>query len=180
MSSITFYESSVDQFIRGLEVLKNILQKAIDHAPEESATYPAARLYEDMNPLSFQVQNVSNLTKKFVERLLPDSGLVPTWEDKETTMSELQTRVDQTMDMLRGTSPETLRGVEDKIIELKMGKSTITLSGKGYTFGMILPQVIFHVSIAYAILRSKGVPVGKRDFLNKFLEPQVLTQTDAS
>ena len=177
MSSITLYETTVGLYISALESLKVILQKAKEYAPEESTSYPSLRLYEDMLPFSFQIQTTSNIAKKALQRLVPEKGPFPVWEDNETTMDELIARVDKTLALLKTIKPEDLAGREANILEIKLGPNggSATAEAKGYALGYALPNIFFHLTTAYAILRSKGVPLGKRTYLNSFFEPVVLS-----
>ena len=58
-----------------------------------------------------------------------------------------------------------MKGAESKTIELKFPNRTITFTGLSYLVDFVLPNFFFHESIAYALLRSSGVEVGKMDFL---------------
>ncbi|KAK3345946.1 hypothetical protein B0T25DRAFT_550686 [Lasiosphaeria hispida] len=180
MAPITLYDNSIDLFIKAHEVLKHILEKAKQHAPEESASFPTARLYEDMRPLSFQVQSVSSYSAKCVERVLPHKAPFPAWEDDETTLDQLFARIDESLAFLKGIEAKDLDGLEEKVLEIQMGRgSSIAIEGKGYALGIAVPNVFFHVSMAYAILRMKGVPLGKKDFSSPYVEPYVLSQSNS-
>ncbi|KAK4448956.1 hypothetical protein QBC34DRAFT_406414 [Podospora aff. communis PSN243] len=172
---ITLHSASIDLFTKSLLALKRILKKAQSYAGVDAASLPSARLHDDMLPLSFQIQMVSNFSKKFVERVVPSKGPFPAWEDNETTIEELLTRIDKTLELLERVEVKDLDGEEERVVELPMGKTEgVTLGVKGYALGWVVPQVFFHVSIAYAILRSMGVPLGKKDFSSEFMEPVVL------
>jgi len=172
---ISLYSSSVDIFIKSLLALKRILNKAQSQPNIDATSLPSARLHDDMLPLSFQIQTISNYSQKFLEKVIPAKGPFPIWEDNETTMEELLTRIDKMLKLLESVDAEDLEGQEDRVIEIPMGKTEIvTLEVKGYALGWMVPHVLFHVSIAYAILRSRGVPLGKKDFSSEFMEPVVL------
>lgn len=119
MASITFYDSFVPTFINILEALDTILNKAEAHAKENNidvnAEYAPARLYQDMLPLTFQVQTVSNTTKSFVERVV--GVKVGTWVDDETTFEQLYARIEKTRELLKGIKPEDINGKESTLIE---------------------------------------------------------------
>jgi len=121
MPGITLYEASIPLFLKGMETLGSILDKAAAHAKEKGldadADYPGARLVEDMLPLSFQIQIASNTAKKTVARLTGEDTVGP-WEDNEKTMAELKARVDKTIDLLKSVKPDSVDGKEDAIVEL--------------------------------------------------------------
>lgn len=119
MPGITFYEGSGAVFAKGLKAMDAILSKAEAHAAEKGIdvdTYPAEKLVEDMLPLSFQVQVVSNTTKKWVQRVTGSE--LPVWEDDETTMAQLHARVKKTLDLLATVDPAAVNGKEDNVVEL--------------------------------------------------------------
>ncbi|KLU85563.1 hypothetical protein MAPG_04586 [Magnaporthiopsis poae ATCC 64411] len=171
MPGITLYESSGAVFEKGLKALDAILSKAEAHAAEQGInadTYPAEKLIEGMLPLSFQVQVVSNTTKKWIQRIT--GAELNEWEDNETTMAQLHARVKKTLDLLATVDAAAVNGKEDNIVELQMGKlGTRNMPAKEYTLNYAVPNFFFHLQTAYAILRAKGVPLGKPDYLGPFL-----------
>lgn len=177
MAPINLFDISITEFLRANESLKAVLSAAKDHAASDDVanTYPALRLCEDMLPLTFQVQMVTNTSKRAVERLAPQKGPFATWESDEKTLDDLIARVDKTLDLLKTVSAEDLAGVDENVIECGMGpKETAKLEAKGYVLGYAVPNVFFHLTTAYAILRKEGVPLGKRTLLNAFMEPVVI------
>jgi hypothetical protein len=160
------YVASVPPMIRSLTNLKSILEKAAAHAEAKKfdpSVLINARLYPDMFPLSRQVQIATDIAKGAVSRL---AGLEPPkYEDNETTFPELMARLDKTIALLESCQPEQLDGSEDKTITLPMHDRTAIFKGLSYLYDFVLPNVYFHVTTAYAILRHNGVEVGKKDFL---------------
>ena len=167
MPAITLYEVSIGTFIKGLKTLTAVLEKAATHAKdkgEDPDAYVTAALCEDMRPLSFQVQVVSNTIKKSVWRLTGNE--VESWADDETTLAQLITRTQRTLELLQGISEASITGKDDNMVELQMGKSgTFNLAAKAYVLNYALPNFFFHLQTAYSILRSRNVPLGKADYL---------------
>jgi hypothetical protein len=160
------YAASVPPIIRSLINLRSILEKAVTYA-EAKKIDPSvlinARLYPDMLPLSRQVQIATDVAKGAVSRL---AGLEPPkYEDNESTFPELLARLDKTIALLESFKPEQMDGSEDKTIMLPMHERTVTFKGLPYLLDFVLPNVYFHVTTAYAILRHNGVEIGKKDFL---------------
>lgn len=160
------YIASVSPIIHSLTNLRLILEKAATHA-EAKKIDPSvlinARLYPDMFPLSRQVQIATDVAKGVVSRL---AGLEPPkYEDNESTFPELIARLDKTIALLESFKPEQIDGSEDRTITLPMHDRTVTFKGLPYLFDFVLPNVYFHVTTAYAILRHNGVEIGKKDFL---------------
>ncbi|MDJ0675487.1 MAG: DUF1993 domain-containing protein [Calothrix sp. MO_167.B42] len=166
--TISMYQASVPSLIRSLNNLAAILEKGAAYAEAKKidpAVLIGSRLYPDMFPLSKQVQIASDVARRGAARL---AGLeAPTMEDNETTFPELIARLKNTTSYLETLTPNLIDGSEEKSIELQVGTDTMTFKGMPYLLYFILPNVYFHVTTAYDILRHCGVEVGKRDFLGK-------------
>ena len=166
--SLSVHESSVGVMTRMLGRLSVLLEKAEAHATAQGidpATLLAARLAPDMYPLTRQVQTASDNAKGCGARL---AGVaIPSYPDDEASFAELQARIEKTVKFLQEIDPQALQGAEDRVIDLKAGRASLTLSGRDYLFRFALPNFFFHVATAYDILRSQGVPLGKFDYLGE-------------
>ena len=89
----------------------------------------------------------------------------PSFEDNESTFADLQMRIAKTIAFLETFSPAQIDGSEEKTITLKVGRRDISFQGLPYLFEFVLPNVYFHTTTAYAILRHWGLELGKMDFL---------------
>jgi hypothetical protein len=165
--SLSMYQASVPVFTRQLEAMANILGKAEAHAEARKYDQKAliqARLFPDMLPLSAQIQIASDAAKGALARL---AGIdVPSWEDKETTLGQLQERCAKTVAYLAGFKPEQIDGSEEREVILKIGGNPYPFKGQHYLLSFAIPNFYFHITTAYALLRHNGVEIGKRDFLN--------------
>jgi hypothetical protein len=90
---------------------------------------------------------------------------VPRYEDNETTFEELKARITKTLEFVKSAPAGEFDGAESRELKLTIGGQERTLSGERYLARVALPNFFFHVTTAYDILRHKGVPLGKRDFL---------------
>ncbi len=164
--TISMYQASVPPFIRALNNLAAILEKAAAHAQArkiDEAVLLGSRLYPDMLPLVKQVQLVSDTAKGGAGRLA--GAEFPAFEDKEATFQELQQRIRNTVTYLQTLRPEQIDGGEEKTVSWQTRSSTKSMQGLPYLMNHVLPNVHFHVTTAYAILRHNGVEIGKKDFL---------------
>lgn len=164
--TISMYQVAVPSVVRSLNNLVAILEKGAAHAEAKKidpAVLIASRLYPDMFPLSRQVQIASDIARRGVARLAGTEA--PALEDKETTFAELCDRLRNVIAFIETFTPEQIDGSEEKVINLPIGKETMTFAGQDYLLFFILPNVYFHVTTAYAILRHNGVELGKLDFL---------------
>ena len=122
-----------------------------------------ARLFPDMYPLTRQVQIATDMSKGAAARL---AGLeIPKYEDNETTFAELQARIAKTIAFLDTIKPAQLEGSEARAVVISVRKIDLKFTGQDYLLKWVNPNVYFHVTTAYNILRHNGVELGKQDFL---------------
>ena len=166
--TISMYQASVPRLINSMRNLSTILDKTqayIDAKKIDPAALLQFRLFPDMLNLTRQIQIASDTAKGVVARL---AGVdIPTYEDNETSVAELQTRIAKTIAFIEGFTPAQIDGTEDKAIVTKRGDKETHYTGMQFLLGHAIPNVYFHASIAFAILRHNGVEIGKRDYLGK-------------
>jgi len=164
--NISMYQASAPRFVAVLGNLANILDKAQAHAEAKKidpAVLPSFRLFPDMLPLKSQVQIACDTAKGLVARL---AGIeIPVYEDTETTLPELKARVLRTIEFMKSVTPAQIDGTEDKEIITRRGEKETRYTGIQFLLGHAIPNVYFHVTTAYNILRHNGVEIGKRDYL---------------
>lgn len=166
--AISMYQTSIPPFIRMLNNLAAILEKAAAHAEArkiDPVVLLNTRLYPDMFPLVRQVQIASDGAKGGVARL---AGMEPpVYEDNEASIPELLARIRKTISFLETFKPEQIDGSEEKTITWKTRSSAKSMPGMPYLLNHVTPNLYFHVTTAYNILRHCGVEIGKQDFLGK-------------
>ena len=166
--TISMYQASIPAFIRILNNLSAILDKAAAHAEAKKidlSVFVNARLAPDMFPLSRQIQIATDDVKGCAARL---AGVeVPGYPDTETTIAELKARIAKTVDFLKTFKPAQIDGSEERKISLKIGGHELTFLGQPYLLNFVIPNFYFHVTTAYDILRHNGVDIGKQDFLGR-------------
>lgn len=164
--TLSLYQASVPVCIRALNNLAAILKKAEVHAAEKKidpGVFITARLAPTMYPLSRQIQIATDIAKGGAARLAGVEN--PSYADTETTFDELQARLAKTIAFLQTIKAEQVDGNEDKDIKLKVGGRELEFKGQAYLLTFVLPNVFFHVTTAYAILRHNGVELSKADYL---------------
>lgn len=160
------YDATIPAFVRGLQNLSAILAKGKAFADEngiDHAEFLGARLIEDMAPLTRQVQMVTDTPKGVAVRVGQVEGEV--WADEETTFDELQARLAKAVAFLQSVPADGFEGREDAKVTLTTPSGDIPFIGATYVHGFAIPNFYFHLSMAYALLRKQGVPIGKLDFL---------------
>jgi hypothetical protein len=163
--SQSIYDVAVPTFVRALTALGGVLEKGRAHAESEKiepAVLLNMRLAPDMFPLVRQVQIASDNAKGCIARLAKQEP--PKYEDNEATFADLQRRIEKTVQYLKGFQARQLDG--ESAVELKFPQRTLAFkSGWDYLLAFAMPNVYFHCTAAYAILRHAGVKVGKADFI---------------
>jgi uncharacterized protein len=162
------YDASVGTIIHFLGGMGRFLKKAEAHAEAKKIDPRAlldARLYPDMFPMIRQVQITTDHAKGAGARL---AGIaVPSFEDTEKTFDELQERIAKTIAFLGTLKKEQFADAANRQVTLKIGGRDMSFSGAEYLSRVVLPNVFFHMTTAYAILRHNGVELGKFDFMGR-------------
>lgn len=166
--SISMYQAFIPGTVRALENFIAILEKTAAHAQAKKidpSVFINARLAPDMFPLLRQVQIASDTVKGGVARLAGEEP--PKYEDFETTFAELVARLRKTIAFLQSFTPAQIDGSEERPVVIKMRTGELNFRGQDYLLSFVLPNLYFHITTAYAIVRHNGVEIGKKDFLGK-------------
>jgi uncharacterized protein len=164
--AISLYKIAVPFLSHQLAVLNELLTKTETHAASKKidpATFLQARLFPDMFPLIKQVQIATDMSKGAAARLA--NVEIPRFEDNETTFAELHARINKCIDFISSLTEIQFSGAECRSIQFKVGSYDLTFNGDTYVTQWVLPNVLFHITTAYNILRHNGVELGKKDFL---------------
>lgn len=166
--TISMYSASIPTFIRALTNLADVLQKGAAHCEAKKidpSVLVNARLFPDMFPLAKQVQIAADAAKGGAARLAQVQP--PAFEDNETTFAELIERAKKTIAYLETLKPEQIDGSEDRTVSWQTRTATKSMQGQPYLLLHVLPNLFFHCTTTYNILRHNGVEIGKQDFLGK-------------
>ncbi|HXW74390.1 MAG TPA: DUF1993 domain-containing protein [Steroidobacteraceae bacterium] len=162
----SMYALSADVFVNTLGNLSWILEKSAANATQrkiDQSVLLGLRLAPDMLPLTRQVQIACDIAKNSVARLAAQEP--PRFEDNETSIEQLRARIARTIDYLKGVPASALEGSETRDIKVPAGERTLEFKGLEFLQRWAIPNVFFHVTTAYNILRHNGVDLGKRDFI---------------
>ncbi len=163
---ITMYDACVKPGIRMMNNLAAILEKAAQHAQAKKIdpeVFVGARLAPDMFPLSRQVQIASDSAKIGAARIAAIEA--PPFEDNEKSLPELIERARKTAAWLGTLKPQQFEGSEDRTVKWKTRSTEKSMSGPAYLLHQLLPNLHFHCTTTYDILRHNGVELGKMDYL---------------
>lgn len=164
--SISMHSASVPVFTRVLSAMLGWLDKAQAHAEARKFSpdnYLTLRLAPDMLPLTKQIQIASDMAKGCAARLAGQE--VPKWEDNEATLDDLRARIRKTITYLQSFQPAQIDGSEAREIVIPARSGELRFNGEVYLKHYATPNFYFHATTTYALLRSAGVELGKRDFL---------------
>lgn len=163
---ITLSQASLPVCIKMLGNLSHLLAKA-QHFVEVKKCDPTAltqyRLAPDMFPLTKQVFVACDMAKNGIARISEIEA--PKFDDTETTLEQLRERIQKTLDFLNSVPASSIDGKEETDITFPVGPNTRTMKAQAYAIHWILPNMYFHITTVYNILRHNGVELGKRDFL---------------
>ncbi|SQI43292.1 Uncharacterized protein conserved in bacteria [Leminorella richardii] len=164
--SLSYYQLATQSTIRVLNNLDFLLSIASAFCKErriEEQVLLNSRLAPDMFPLVRQIQLVSDMTKSCAARL---AGLEPPiYEDSETTFAQLKARIANTISYIKTLEEKDFTDSESR--EIKLPWYDEPMRGDVFLLQHALPNIYFHITTAYNILRNNGVAVGKRDYLGK-------------
>lgn len=165
-SQINMANTTIPSLLASLKTAKNLLEKAKEFAAQNNVkeeTILNSRIIADMFPFARQIQIVTDNVKGGMARL--SSGTAPVFEDNETTIDALLARVEATKEYVLSIDAKLLEGTEQKEIVLKFGELVFPFVGFSYVFLYLFPNINFHLTTAYNILRKNGVKLGKQDYL---------------
>ncbi len=159
------YNITIPPFIKSLSNLSLMLDKAAAHADTKKFDVDVllnSRLFPDQFNLIRQVQIACDTAKIGTSRLTGKEA--PKHEDSEKTLPELKKRIEETVQFLKTFTPEDFKEAATRHISQPRWKGKY-LTGEEFCLEHAIPNVYFHVTTAYSILRHNGVEVGKKDYL---------------
>ena len=165
---MNLYAATVPQFKRILQNLERWIDKTTAYAESKKFdpnTLLTARLAPDMFPLVRQIQATCDQCKLTCARLIAKDP--PKHPDTEQSFDELRKRLHSVIAYLDSLTPADFEGTAERLISLPFFPEGKGMTGADYLVERQLPNVYFHTSMAYAILRHNGVDVGKADFIGQ-------------
>jgi hypothetical protein len=162
----TLHAFTAPVFIRTLRNLLHVLQAGQKYAAEKNIAPDVllgTRLIPDMLPLTRQVQIATDHAKNCCARLTATEPMP--FPDEEKTFEELEARIARCIAYVESFDAAQFEGAGSRPIQVKSRLGELNFDGQGYVTSFALPNFFFHASMAYAILRASGVPIGKADWL---------------
>ena len=165
--SLSMYTATVTSYRSMLKNLSAVMAKAEAHCEAKKIdpnAFLASRLYPDMLPFTSQVQIATDNVKGAAGRLAAVE--IPKFEDSEKTFPELQARLDKTIAFLDTLTEAQFDGAADRDIVLQLRDRKLEFKGAPYLLQWANPNIYFHITTAYALLRHGGVEIGNKGYLS--------------
>ena len=167
--AVSLYDLSVPTYLQTLGAVSGFLEKGLAHCKEcnvEPGEVVEHRLFEDMAPFSFQIRSVAHHSAGAMDAL--KSGVFnPPGKAAPLDYAGLQALLTEAKGRLEALKPDEVNALEGKDVAFQFGETKIPFVAETFLLSFSLPNFHFHATTAYDILRHKGVPVGKRDFMGR-------------
>ena len=165
--AISFYDASIGTYLQTLGGVIGFLEKGREHCAAngiELNDVVATRLYPDMHPFRFQIWAVAHMTRGALKGL-SDGRFSPPAPLPELDYAGLQQLMADVRDELGKVSRESAEALEAKQVTFQIGDFKMMFTAPNFVLSFTLPNLFFHATTAYDMLRMKGVPIGKANFL---------------
>ena len=162
----SFYDLTVGSYVQIVEATTGVLQEGADYCAEKGIALDEvveSRLIEDMANFHFQVVCITHHSLEAVKAMSSGEFLPPNYDPMD--YAALQSLTAGTLDALKGMSADEVNALADGKLLFKIGGNEIPFTNVNFALSFSLPNFYFHATTAYYILRAKGVPLGKMDFL---------------
>jgi hypothetical protein len=167
--STSLYDLTVTNYLQTVTALAGVLEKGLTYCTSKSidpAEFVAAKLFADMLPFRFQVLSVAHHSLGAVEGL-KKGVFQPPAQMPELDYKGLQKLIADTIEGLRRFTPEEIDALEGRDVTFQIRDRQMPFTVESFVLSFSLPNFYFHATTAYDILRTNGVPLGKRDFLGQ-------------
>ncbi|HEX7693062.1 MAG TPA: DUF1993 domain-containing protein [Sphingomonas sp.] len=162
----SLYDLSVPTFLQTVSAVAGFLDRAVTHCEQtggDPEAFVSARLYPDMAPFHFQIEALSHHAAWGVETL-KTGVFAPPGLIGAMPFADLQAMVGRAETMLRAFTREEIDACAGRELDLQIGPRRLAFTAETFILSFSLPNFYFHAVTAYDILRSRGVPIGKRDY----------------
>ena len=167
--AFSLYDATVANYLQILGAAGAVLDKSLAHFREKDidpADVVETRLASDMLPFRFQIVSLAHHSRGAMAAA--QSGVfVPPSGKPDLDYAALQSLVSEARNELAGLTPEAVNALVGRDVSFTVGGRTLPFTAEGFLMSFSLPNFFFHATTAYDILRHKGAPIGKRDFMGR-------------
>ncbi|MBA2935637.1 DUF1993 domain-containing protein [Sphingomonas sp. CGMCC 1.13654] len=164
--ALSLYDLGVPTFLQTVSAVGSFLDRTTSHCAEmgtDPDDFVEARLFEDMAPFHFQIEALTHHAVWGLEAVRTGVFAPPALRGA-ISFAELRAMVAEAEAALKALTPEDFEGCSSKELVLQIGPRRLRFTAETYLLSFALPNFHFHAVTAYDILRSRGVPLGKRDY----------------
>ena len=164
---ISLYDATVRGFVQIMTAMQGFMERALKQRPDslDLQDVVQARLFPDMMPFRFQVISAIQHSVGAVEGV--KSGLFMPPKDVETDFTALHAAVAEASARLQAYTPEEINALGGRELVFELPQAKLRFVAEDFLLSFSVPNFHFHATTAYGILRMKGVPLGKRDYLGR-------------
>ena len=167
--AVSLYDLSVTNYLQTLGGMEGVLGKGISHFNDnkvDAGEVADSRLAPDMAPFRFQIHAVIHHSLGAI-RGVQAGVFTPPPPIPSHDLAGMLKSVTEARETLQKVTPAEVNALEGKDMVFQMRDNKLPFTAEGFLLSFSLPNFYFHATTAYDILRNKGVPVGKRDFLGR-------------
>jgi hypothetical protein len=167
--SISLYDITVPSYLQTVGAIRGVLRKGAEFCAQkgiDTQSLVETRLADDMFPLRFQVVSVAHHSMGAIEGLKKGT-FGPPGAEQPQDYKGLQDLLDTTEEALRAVTPADVNALQGRDMAFQMRDFRIPFLAETFILSFSLPNFYFHAATTYDILRAKGVPLGKRDYLGQ-------------
>ena len=167
--SNSLYDISIGSYMQLISGMVRVLNKGAEFAKKNNLNadeYVGMSLHSDMLPFLFQV-NCARMHSVDALKALETGVFTPPKSTPPNDYQGLISMLNETLDELKLISADTINAYQGKSVLFKMGDMEIPFTAENFILSFSLPNLNFHATTTYDILRAQGVPLGKADYLGK-------------
>lgn len=164
--AITLYDASAALFTQTLGAVEGFLRfglKDMQDKGVDPAEIVETRLFSDMLPFRYQIQAAIGHSVGAIEGV--KGGVFKPPYGGPADYAALQEEVAGALAKLKSYTPAEINALEGKDVVFDLGERKMPFTGENFLLTFSLPNFHFHCTTAYDILRQKGVPLGKRNYI---------------
>ena len=164
--AISLYDVSVTSFLQVLGGVAGFLDKGAAHCKANNIDLNGVvetRLYQDMLPFRFQVVAVAHHSLGAIKGV--KAGVFTPPGPSTADYAGLQKLIADARAELQKVSRSEIEALEGKDVVFQLGERKMPFTAENFLMSFSMPNLHFHATTAYDMLRMKGVPIGKRDYM---------------
>jgi uncharacterized protein len=166
--AFSLYDATVANYLQILGAIGGVLEKSLTHFRDngiDTAEIVDTRLAPDMMPFRFQIVSAVHHSRGAMEGV--KNGVFAPTGKFDLDYAALQKLVAEARHELSALTPEAVDALLGRDVTFKAGDLALPFTAEGFLMSFSLPNFFFHAATAYDILRHRGAPLGKRDFIGR-------------